>query len=212
MNITQILLGATAAMLLAALVLSFSAMKDGEKEDVRRMSAKELIDENARLQAEVDRLRGGRPMSAPEPAQLPDSMSIAKLKELEEINQRLQAEKEAAEKKQEQAEAETLAMNQRSSGQLKKEAYRAKLIGQALVMAQVKEVVLENDQVQFVVIDVKQTTLSMGQRLAIRRNNGIVGEVVVSRMDAEASFADPLPNVAGKIDIVEGDELIIAPL
>lgn len=212
MNITQILLGSTAAMLLAALILSFSAMKDGEKEDVRRMSAKELIDENARLQAEVERLRGGRPMATPQPADLPDTMSVAKLKELEAENKQLQEAKEAAEKKQQQAEAETLAMNERASDQHDKTARRAKLIGHAMVMAQVKEVVVENDQIQFVVIDVKQSNVRLGSRLAIRRNTGIVGEVVVSRMDAEATFADPLPNVEGKIDIKQGDELIVPPL
>lgn len=212
MNITQILLGSTAAMLLAALILSFSAMKDGEKEDGRRVSAKELMDENARLQAEVDRLRGGRPMPTPQPAELPDAMSAAKLKELEERNRELEAAKEAAEKKQQQAEAETLAMNERASGQHDKAARRAKLISQAMVMAQVKEVAKIDGQVQFVVLDVKQSNVRQGTKLAIRRNTGIVGEVIITRMDAEATVADPLPNAVGKVDVKQGDELIVPPL
>ena len=63
MNITQILLGSTAAMLLAALILSYGAMKGGEAEDGRKLSATELLQENVRLQAEVTRLRTGQ--SAP---------------------------------------------------------------------------------------------------------------------------------------------------
>jgi len=212
MNTTQILLGSIAAMLLAALILSFSAMKDGEKEDGRRVSAKELMDENARLQAEVDRLRGGRPMPTPQPAELPDEMSAAKLKELEEANRQLLADKEAAEKKQQQAEAETLAMNERASGQHDKVARRAKLISQAMVMAQVREVAVMDGQIQFVVLDVKQSNVRQGTKLAIRRNTGIVGEVIITRMDAEATVADPLPNAVGKVDVKQGDELIIPPL
>lgn len=209
MNITQILLGSTAAMLVAALILSYSAMKDGEGEDGRRQTAKELIDENARLQAELDRMRGGQPMAAPQPAEKPDSMSATKLRELEEQNRKLLADKEAAEKKQKQAEAETLAMNERASGQHDKQARRAKLIAQAMLMAQVKEVAKVDGKIQFVVLDVKQSNVRMGSRLAIRRNTGIVGEVEITRMDAEATVADPLPNAVGKIDIKQGDELII---
>lgn len=212
MNITQILLGSTAALLLVALTLSFSAMKNGEREDGRRLSAKDLIDENARLQAELDRYRGAAPAPRPQPAEVPDSMSEAKLRELEQQNQQLIAAKKAAEQKQEQAEAETLAMNERAAGQHDKTARRAKLIGQAMLMAQVKEVAAVEGQIQFVVLDVKQNNVRVGSRLAIRRNTGIVGEVLVTRMDAEATVADPLPNAVGEIDIKQGDELIVPPL
>jgi len=165
MNITQILLGSTAVMLLIALVLSFSAMKDGEKEDGRRVSAQELIDENARLQIEVDRLRGARPIPTPQPAELPDAMSTAKLKQLEEQNKQLLADKAAAEMKQQQAEAETLAMNERASGQRDKATRRANLIGQAMGMAQVSEVAEVDGQIQFVVLDVKQSNVRQGTKL-----------------------------------------------
>ena len=212
MNITQILLGATAALLLVALTLSFSSMKDGEKEDGRRLTAKELIDENARLQAELDRYRGAAPAPTPQPAEVPDSMSETKLRELERQNQELLAAKAAAEEKQQQAEAETLAMNERAAGRHDKAARRAKLIGQAMLMAQVKEVVILDGQIQFAVLDVKQSNVRVGSRLAIRRNTGIVGEVVVSSMEVDSTVADPLPNAVGEIDIKKGDELIVPPL
>ncbi|HCL97761.1 MAG TPA: hypothetical protein DHW77_08360, partial [Verrucomicrobiales bacterium] len=64
MNITQILLGSTAVMLLVALVLSFTAMKNGEAEDGREHTAVSLMSENARLQAEIERLRAGDAIAA----------------------------------------------------------------------------------------------------------------------------------------------------
>ena len=209
MNITQILLGSTAAMLLVALVLSYTDMKDGEKEDGRRVSAKELIEENARLQAELERYKTGRPVAAPQPVELPDTMSTAKLKELEDQKKQLKNELDAALKKQKQAEDEASALAERASGKHNKTARRAKLISQAMIMAQVKEVALVDGQIQFVILDVKQPNVRVGSRLAIRRNTGIVGEVVVSSMDAEATIADPLPNPAGEIDVKKGDELIV---
>ncbi|MBK1831977.1 hypothetical protein JIN77_14670 [Verrucomicrobiaceae bacterium R5-34] len=212
MNITQILLGSTAAMLLAALILSYSAMRDGEVEDGYRQTAKELMDENSRLQAELERLRGAAPTAAPTPAEKPDSMTAAELDALKKENKRLQEEKIAAEEKRKQAEAETLAMNERSVGQRDKEARRARLIANAMVMAQVTEVPEDNGVIPFVVINVKHTNVRVGTRLAIRRNTGIVGEVIVTRIDDEAQIADPLPNPVGKIDIKVGDELIVAPL
>ena len=57
MNITQILLGATAAMLLAALGLSYMSMRDGEAGDSRKQKAVELLQENASYEAELKRLR-----------------------------------------------------------------------------------------------------------------------------------------------------------
>jgi len=212
MNITQILLGSTAAMLIAALILSYSAMRDGEVEDGYRQTAKELIDENARLKADLDRGRGAAPTAAPLPAEKPATMTAGELDALKQENKRLQEEKLAADKKREQAEAETLAMNERSVGQRDKEARRARLISKAMLMAQVTEVPEQDGVIQFVVINVKQSNVRVGTRLAIRRNTGIVGEVVVSRLDADAQIADPLPNPVGKIDIKVGDELIIPPL
>ena len=109
MNVTQILLGSTAAMLLVALILSYSAMRNGEAEDGREHNATELMQENARLQAEIDRLRSGRPIAAPvAKVEKPDGMSESKLKEIEEQNRLLREQLETTKKQKEQAEQETL--------------------------------------------------------------------------------------------------------
>ncbi|MCP5537089.1 MAG: hypothetical protein H7A51_12790 [Akkermansiaceae bacterium] len=216
MNITQILLGSTAAMLLAALILSYSAMKGGEGEDSRRHSATELMQENARLQAEITRLRTGQPTPATAPeVDAPDSMSKEKLREIEEQNRLLQEQFAAEKKKREQAEAETLAMTERQSGKLNKEERRAKMIAQAMLMAQVSEVA-EQDGIHVIVIDVKMREhVRVGTELAIRRGTGIIGRLSVSRIDEGGNyFADPLNGSfpGGNIDVKVGDELIVPPL
>ncbi|MBT8037149.1 MAG: OmpH family outer membrane protein [Verrucomicrobiae bacterium] len=215
MNITQILLGSTAAMLLVALILSYSAMKGGEAEDGRKHTAVELMQENARLQAEIDRLRRGLPVAGSvNEIDPPESMSQSKLKEIEEQNALLREQLAEADKKRKQAEAETLAMNERQSGKLNKEQRRARLISQAMLMAQVKEVA-EQEGIYVIVLDVKvPQAVRMNTELAVRRGTGIVGRLTVSNIDQENVFADPLPGTfpSGKIDVKVGDELIIPPL
>lgn len=215
MNITQILLGSTAALLLAALILSYGAMKGGEAEDGRKHSATELMQENARLQAEITRLRSGQPIPSGIPkVDAPEAMSADKLHEIEEKNKLLQEQLAAEEKKRQQAEAETMAMTERQSGRLNKEERRAKLISQAMLMAQVKEVA-DQDGIYVIVLDVKiPQSVRMGTELAVRRGTGIIGRLSVSNIADGNVFADPLPGTfpSGKIDVKVGDELIIPPL
>jgi len=216
MNITQILLGSTAAILLAALILSYSAMKGSEAEDGRRYSAKELMEDNARLQAEIARLRTGQDLSGGNPeVEMPERMSTGRLSELEEQNRLLKEQITAEKNKREQAEAETLVMTERQSGKLNKERRRAKLISMATLMAQVKEVA-EEGGIHVIVLDVKmREQVRVGTELAVRRGTGIIGRLTVSTIDNDGNcFADPLPGTfpGGNIDVKVGDELIVAPL
>ena len=216
MNITHILLGSTAAMLIAALILSYSAMKGGEAEDGRRTSAKALMEENFRLQAEIARMRtsqayGGSPLAA----SAPQNMSVEKLGELEEQNRLLQEQIVTEKKKREQAEAETEVMTERESGKQNKEQRRAKLISVATLMAQVSEVA-QDQGIYVIVLDVKlPNQVREGRELAIRRGTGIIGRLVVSSIDIDDNvFADPLLGSfpGGKIDVKIGDELIVPPV
>ena len=215
MNITQILLGSTAAILLAALILSYNAMKGGVAEDGRRQSARELIEQNERLQAEILRLRTGHGYAgAGSQVQMPASMSAEKLSELEEQNRLLKEQVGAEQKKREQAQAEAQALTERQSGKLNKEQRRAKLISMAMLMAQVSEVA-QDEGIYVVVIDVKmREQVHDGTELAIRRGTGIIGRLKVSRDDSGNYFADPIPGSfpGGEIDVQVGDELIIPPL
>ena len=216
MNITHILLGSTAAMLIAALILSYSAMKGGEAEDDRRTSAKALMEENFRLQAEISRMRTNQAYAgSQQAASPPQNMSVEKLGELEEQNILLREQVAAEKKKREQAEAETEVMTEREAGKQNKEQRRAKLISIATLMAQVSEVA-QDQGIYVIVLDVKLANqVREGTELAIRRGTGIIGRLVVSRIDIDDNFfADPLPGSfpGGKIDVEVGDELIVPPV
>ncbi len=215
MNITQILLGATAAMLLAALGLSYMSMRSGEQGDSRKQQAVELLQENASYEAELKRLKSGQPLTSPVlPVETPATISVDKLKEIEIQNTLLREQVLRSEKKVQQAEEETLAMNQRHVQKHDKAARRARLISQAMLMAQVQEVA-EQEGIFVIVLNVKMPqAVRMNTELAIRRGTGIIGRVIVSNIDDGATFADPLPGTfpGGSVDVKVGDELIIPPL
>ena len=216
MNITHILLGSTAAILIAALLLSYSAMKNGEAEDGRRVSAEALMEENIRLQAEIARLRNGQDYGpAAQVAQTLEVVPEEKLTELEQQNRLLIEQLEAEQKKRQQAEEETMALVEREAGKQDSEKRRAKLIQKATLMAQVKEVA-QDQGIYVIVLDVKMRDhVREGQELGIRKGSGIIGRLQVSRIDIDGNyFADPLPGSfpGGSIDVKVGDELIVPPL
>lgn len=215
MNITQILLGSTAVMLLVALVLSYSSMRRGEEADSRVVSATELMQENARLQAEIDRLKGGRPIAGDAmEVEVPERVSDSRLREIEESNRLLQEQVEAEKKKRELAEEEARALTERQSGRLNREERRARMIAQAMLMAQVKEVA-EQEGIFVIVLDVKMPEqVRVGTELAVRRGTGIIGRLTVSNIAEGNVFADALPGTfpSGKVDVKVGDELIVPPL
>lgn len=215
MNLTQILLSATAAMLLAALGLSYISMRDGEEGDSRKQKAVTLLQENASYEAEIKRLRSGQAVAPPIiPIDPPASISADKLEEIKIQNKLLREQALWSEKKAQQAEKETLAMNSVYVEKHDKAARRARLIAQAMLMAQVKEVA-QQEGIFVIVLNVKRPqSVRMNTELAVRRGTGIIGRIVVSNIDEGDVFADPLPGSfpGGSIDVKVGDELIIPPL
>jgi hypothetical protein len=215
MNITHILLGSTAAILIAALILSYNSMKSGEDEAYRFTNAKVLMNENARLQAEISRLQAGQVyQGSPQTVTPPQNITTQRMAELEEQKRLLLEQLEAERKKRELAEAEAEVITERETGKLNKEQRRAKMISIATVMAQVSEVA-QDQGIFVVVLDVKvPNQVREGRELAIRRGTGIIGRLVVSRIDIDGNyFADPLPGSfpGGFIDVKVGDELIVPP-
>ena len=216
MNITHILLGSTAAILIAALILSYNAMRGGEDENFRLTNAKVLMDENARLQAEISRLQMDRGYAGSRSeATIPQGMTPQYKEDLEEQNRLLKEQLNAESKKLEVAQKEAEAIAEREAGKLNKDQRRAKRISIATVMAQVSEVA-QDQGIFVIVLDVKVPgQVREGRELAIRRGTGIIGRLVVSRIDIDDNhFADPLPGTfpGGSIDVKVGDELIVAPL
>lgn len=215
MNVTHILLGSTAAILVAALILSYNAMRGGEVEEGRRVSAEALIADNARLQAEIARLRNTEAEQATtQPANAREGISAEQVRELQEQNRLLQEQIHAERKKTEQAQAEVEVIVEREAGKQNKEQRRAELIAKATLMAQVSEVA-QDQGIFVIVLDVKfPQQVKEGRELAIRRGTGIIGRLVVSRIDIDGNFfADPLTGSfpGGAIDVKVGDELIVPP-
>lgn len=215
MNVTHILLGSTAAILVAALILSYNAMRGGEAEEGRRASAETLMADNARLQAEIARLRNTDKVQGPvQSTNSSQGVSTEQVLELQEQNRLLKEQITAEAKKVEQAQAEIEVIVQREAGKQNKEQRRAELIAIATLMAQVSEVA-QDQGIFVIVLDVKfPQQVKEGSELAIRRGTGIIGRLVVSRIDIDGNFfADPLPGSfpGGSVDVKVGDELIVPP-
>ena len=79
-------------------------------------------------------------------------------------------------------------MTEREAGKQNKEQRRAKLISMATLMAQVSEVA-QDQGIYVIVLDVKLPNhVREGTELAIRRGTGIIGRLVVSRIDIDDNF------------------------
>ncbi len=211
------LLGATAAMMLAALVLSMNNNQTGDSGQADR-SQSDLIRENQRLEAELMRMRMSQAAAAPvAPAPVytptvpvvPDEEALAA-----EIERNMQLEEELRLKEIEakMAQDEAMEIARHDLEKRNRDARRARDINMAMLMAQVVEWT-DEEGIQFAIIDVKMPDLvNEGMTLGIRRNGGIVGRLQVSRISFEGNFADPLPaSFPGGVDVKVGDELIVVP-
>jgi hypothetical protein len=235
MDTMKILLGATIALLLAAVVLSWQKMREDSAnapaEEVARVEAEiqQLKVEQQSLEAERElrALRASTPVTtapnvtvpanplatpgqaAPGTASQPDRMT--------ELEKQLQEAKEKAaklerEKKVAQDEAGLIA--QRDLEKRDEGLRRARLIKQALLIATVKEYVENPDVGSFATIRIERAeNVQPGTILDIRRNTGILGKVKVGEIMGDEAIANPLPEsfMGGPIDIRPGDELILPP-
>ncbi|MGJ8642754.1 MAG: hypothetical protein ACSHX9_05045 [Luteolibacter sp.] len=209
-----ILLGATFALLLAAVVLSFQGMKDG----VNNAPQSELT----RIQSQIDQLRAQqdklqyekqlmqlRSNSTPEPTSVDRMKEELAAKEAEIAA--LAEEKELAEKKADTYRDEAGLIGQRELEKGDNELRRARLIRDALLIGRVQQYM--NDPVAggFVVIEVVLPEhVQVGTILGIRRNTGILGKVKITGVEPEGAIGSPLPGF-GPIEPQAGDELIIPP-
>ena len=212
-----ILLGATFALLLAAVVLSFQGMNEGVKNAPQ--------DELARLRSQVDQLRVEQERlnlekqlqqmrSTPDPV-APDPSEVDRMKaEIEAKDAELKAlaeEKEDAEKK-----AETYRDEAGLAWQQKLESgdnvlRRARLIRDALLIGRIQQFVMDPEAGGFAVIEVVLPEhVQVGTVLAIRRNTGILGKVKITDISPEGAIGNPLPGF-GPVEPEPGDELIITP-
>lgn len=218
MDTMKLLLGATVALLLGALAVSWQGMKQGvadtSPDELERLK-KQITElrreqDNLKMQRELQQLQASNP--APASPEL-NAAEIAAMKaELEAGKaalQELEAEKTERDAKVEQDEEGLLAQRNLESGDV--ELRRARMIAEALLVAKVREYVEDPDYGGFATIDVMMPEqVQPGTILAIRRKTGILGQLKVSDVSAEGAIANPLPGF-GPIEPQPGDELILPP-
>ena len=212
-----ILLGATFALLLAAVVLSFQGMKEGVKNAPQN--------EIARLQTQLDQLRLEqdrlvyekqlqqlRSNPVPEtggPSEIEKMKAELAAKEAEMT--RLAEEKTDAEKKAETYRDEAGFIGGRELEKKDDELRRARMIRDALLIGRVSSFVANPEVGNFLTIEVVMPEhVQSGTILAIRRKTGILGRVKISDVTAEGAIASPMPGF-GQLPPQAGDELIIPP-
>ena len=246
MNMITVLLGATGLLLVVAVALAFGTMNNHtDKAEVARLKAEiaalqaqeqqfaalapgaPLTPHPTALAAPADLDSSGSPAPNPAPFVVPpnnddvpligDETAIAKLEQ--EIHDADQKFAELA-LKTEGVELENKVLKQEqdliSNPTIKadrKNRARASTIKAALLQARVVQWAEDG----FAVIDVHRDDLQVGTILAIRRQTGIYGQLVVDKLYPEEgqAIANPVKGTfptGGKPDVQPGDDLIIPPL
>jgi TolA-binding protein len=216
MDTMKLLLGATIALLLGALAVSWQGMNQGVKntppDEIARLQkqVKELRAEqdNLKMQRDLQLLRS-------ESVQTPANSELEAMKlqlaqnkrALEEMELRKEA--EARDKKVAQDEEGLLA--QRGLEGKDSELRRARMISDALLVGRIKEYVEDAQYGGFVTFEVLMPEqIQTGVIVAIRRKTGILGQLKVSDITPEGAIANPLPGF-GPVKPQVGDELILPP-
>ena len=224
MDTMKLLLGATIALLLAAVVLSWNNMTHGvanaPQDELARLRKQvdELRLEQDRLQLEkqIQQLRTSEPTPAPSPAAYqPSSSEIdamkAELAAKDAALAEIEADKQKAERDAETFRDEAGLLGQKELEKSDSELRRARMISNALLIGKVREYVEDPEYGGFVTLDLIMPDLvQVGTILAIRRQTGILGQLKVSDISAEGAIANPMPGF-GEVQPEIGDELILPP-
>lgn len=215
MDTMKLLLGATIALLIAALAVSWQGMKNGVKNTPP--------DEIARLQKQINeikyeqqkhRLEKHAQQSYTAPVQ-PSAAEVEAMRaQIEASSEALAeaespAEKAARTKKLARDEEGLLA--QRDLESADSELRRARMIAEALLIGKVLEFVESPQGGDFITIEVLMAEqVQIGTIIAVRRKTGILGQLKVADVTPEGAIANPLPGF-GPVKPQPGDELILPP-
>lgn len=216
MDTMKLLLGATIALLLGALAVSWQGMNTGVKnaspDELARIQAqiKELRAEQDKLQMQKNlQILRSEPLAPSSNAEL-EAMKLQVAQNKLALDQlELQKQNEARDAK--TADAEELLLDQRKLESKDGELRRARMISDALLMGRVKEYIEDPQYGGFITLEViMPEQVQIGTILAIRRKTGILGQIKVSDTTSEGAIANPLPGF-GEIKPIRGDELILPP-
>lgn len=216
----KLLLGATVALLLGALAVSWQGMNSGVKntspDEIARLKKQvaELRAEQDKLQLEKQLLQV-KTSNPPIPTPAANAAEIEAMKAQMEANQaalaQLEAEKDKAKRDNKVAQDEEGLLNQRDKEKGDAELRRARMIGEALLIGRVKEYVEDAQYGGFITFEVLMPDqVQVGTVLGIRRKTGILGQLKVSDVTADGAIANPLPGF-GPVQPQVGDELILPP-
>lgn len=220
MDTMKLLLGATVALLLGALAVSWQGMKTGvantSQEELDRMKKQiaelKMHQENLDIQRRLQQLKSTpTPAPAPEPA-LSQELEDLK-KQLEESKKNLAALEDGKKTDDSKlAQDEEGLLNQIDLERGDSELRRARLIANALLIGRVTEYVKDAEYGGFITLAVLMPEQVVENTiLAIRRNKtGILGQLKVTEVTPEGAIAYPMPGF-GPVEPVVGDELILPP-
>ncbi|RYD23661.1 MAG: hypothetical protein EOP88_03290 [Verrucomicrobiaceae bacterium] len=216
MDTMKLLLGATVALLLGALAVSWQGMNNGVKNTSPDEIAR-LERQIRELRAEQDKIQIDRQMQQlrSEPIATPSQNA----EDIEAMKRQMEAGKEALRKLEEEnaqrdakvAQDEEGLLGQRELESKDSELRRARMISEALLIGKVMEYVENPEQGDFITFSVLMPEqVQTGVIVAIRRKTGILGQLKVGEVTAEGAIANPLPGF-GPVRPQEGDELILPP-
>lgn len=218
MDTMKLLLGATVALLLGALAVSWQGMNRGVQnappDEIARLRKQvaELRAEQDKLQLErqLQQLKANTPATVTPAANAEDIRQMKdKLAANEAALAQIEAERAARDAK--LAQDEEGLLNQRDLEKGDNELRRARMIAEALLVGRVQEYVAEAEYGGFITFQVLMPEqVQPGTILAIRRKTGILGQLKVSEVSAEGGIANPLPGF-GPVNPRNGDELILPP-
>jgi hypothetical protein len=212
MDTLKIMLGATIALLLVAVGVSYKSMnqqvRNAPEEEIRdlRRQLLEMEQESERLKLERERRVLREAASEPTPTDVVTredaAVFAARLEQLEIENEEIKDEVKRAEK-----EAEFLT-GRHAEGR-DREARRVRVINDALLIARVKEWVEDPQFGGFATLSIERPdNVQAGTVLAIRRNGGILGKLQVSEVMIDGAVANPV-TAFGEVKPMPGDELIL---
>jgi multidrug efflux pump subunit AcrA (membrane-fusion protein) len=220
MDTMKLLLGATIALLLGALAVSWQGMRDGVKnapaDELARLRKQitelRLEQDKLQLEKQMQQLRASTPETPMPTANAAEIEEMkAKLAANEAALAQLEAERQRAELDAKVAQDEEGLLSQRDLEKGDSELRRARMIAEALLIGRVSEYVEDAEYGGFITFDILMPEqVQPGTILAIRRKTGILGQLKVSDVTAEGGIANPLPGF-GPVNPQVGDELILPP-
>jgi hypothetical protein len=215
----KLLLGATVALLLGALAVSWQGMNSGMKnaspDELARL--KKQVEELRQQQDNLDlqrKLQDLKSLTPPTPTPAANAAKIEAMEAQVEQNKAALAkmEEEKAKREKQLAIDEEGLVARTNLESKDKDLRSARMIADALLIGRVKEYIEDAQFGNFITLDVlMKEQVQVGTILAIRRNNtGILGQFKVSEVTVEGAIANPLPGFGPVVPKV-GDELILPP-